>query len=176
MVVFGLPGTRQKSYKRLSVLGEMLKALEIEEIMDIGSECNAPSKLHGIAVRRVGAMAARDLGNVIAQVKFGFVPHPSFCLAKSGIFAGLCAHGTIPILAESFPRETDGLRDGVHLISPRTTAAALAAGLDSYSEAAWDWYSGHRLNVHAATYARLLVHRATGTEAEECASARAAGS
>jgi hypothetical protein len=175
MAVFGLPGTRQKSYKRLSRLGEMLERLGIEEVLDIGSECGAPSSLNGIPVRRVGVLAAGELGSLLSQSMYGFVPHSSFVLAKSGIFAGLCAHGTIPVLAESFTQEEDGLRDGVHLISPQTAQAALDAGLESCSAAAWNWYKGHRVNVHAATYSRWLVQPATGVETEVRVPARAVG-
>jgi hypothetical protein len=142
----------------------MLRSLGIEEILDIGSECNAPANLAGIAVRRMRVLPAAELGNLLAQTSYGFVPHPSFCLAKSGIFAGFCAHSTLPILAESFSREVDGLRDGVHLISPRTAKAALSTGLDRCSTAAWNWYSDHRLSAHAATYARLLVQPSTDAE------------
>jgi hypothetical protein len=175
LVVFGLPGTRQKSYRRLSRLGNMLNSLGITEILDIGSECDAPSILSGIPVRCVGVLAAADLGNLLSQSMFGFVPHPSFCLAKSGIFAGLCAHGTIPVLAESFTREEDGLRDGVHLISPQTSNAAMAAGFERCSTAAWNWYSGHRLHRHAATYWRSLFQSPAEFETDMCAPAKIVG-
>jgi hypothetical protein len=166
MAVFGLPGTRQKSYQRLSHLRNVLRDLGIEEILDIGSEFNAPSSICGIPVKRVGSLPAAELGSLLSQSIFGFVPHPSFTLAKSGIFAGLCAHGTIPVLAESFSGELDGLTDGVHLISPRTAKSALTAGLEHCSTAAWNWYSGHRLRVHAETYSRRLVQPQTETETE----------
>jgi hypothetical protein len=175
MAVFGLASTRQKSYKRLSPLKETLHSLGIEEILDIGSECNAPSSLNGIPVRRIGVLTADDLGSLLSQSMYGFVPHPSFVLAKSGIFAGLCAHGAVPVLAESFRQEVDGLRDGVHLLSPRTVKAALAMGLEHCSTAAWNWYCGHRLNVHAATYSRFLIQPPSEAEAEMCASGKAAG-
>ena len=109
-------------------------------------------------MRRLGVMAANDLAGLLDQSMFGFVPHPGFCLAKSGVFAGLCAHGTVPVLAEDFKAEVDGLRDGVHLVSPRTAKAALDAGLERCSAAAWNWYKGHRLRIHAETYSILLVH------------------
>jgi hypothetical protein len=173
MAVFGLPGTRKKSYQRLSHLGSMLNVLGVEEILDIGPEFDAPSKLSGIPVKRMGVLAAADLAVLLSQSMFGFVPHPPFCLTKSGIFAGFCAHGTVPVLAESFSKEVDGLRDGVHLISPRTAKAALAAGLERCSTAAWHWYSGHRLRVHAATYSRLLVQPPTEAETDMYAAARA---
>jgi hypothetical protein len=175
MVVFGLPGTRQESYRRLFRLGNMLNSLGITEILDIGSECNAPSILSGIPVRSVGVLAAADLGGLLSQSMYGFVPHPSFCLAKSGIFAGICAFGAVPVIPVSFSGEADGLRDGVHLISPRTAKAVLSGGLERCSAAAWHWYSGHRLHHHAATYSRLLVQAATEAEAVMSAVARAKG-
>jgi hypothetical protein len=175
MAVFGLRGTRQNSYKRLSALEGMLRSLGIEEILDIGSECNAPTKLTGIPVRRMGVLPAAELGNLLAQTSYGFVPHPSFCLAKSGIFAGLCAHGAVPVLAKSFPLEVDGLKDGIHLVSPQTAKAALAGGLDCCSNAAWSWYSAHKLSVHAATYSQSLVQRPPEAEAEICVPEKAAG-
>jgi hypothetical protein len=173
MAVFGLPGTRQKSYKRLYGLKEMLNSLGIEEILDIGSECDAPSSLSGIPVRRVGVLSAEELGSLLSQSTYGFVPHSSFVLAKSGIFAGLCAHGTISVLADPFSQEEDGLKDGGHLISPRTAQAALDAGLENCSDAAWNWYLGHRVKVHAATYSRWLVQPAIGVETEVRMPARA---
>lgn len=176
MTVIGLPHTRQESYKRLARLGNLLSGLGIEEIVDIGSECNAPTTLSGIPVRRVGVLAAADLGNMLAKSMFGFVPYSWFSLAKSGIFAGLCAHGAIPVIAESFAKEVDGLTDGIQMISPRTAKAAASAGLERCSREAWNWYSRHRLSVHAATYSRLLVRSATGAGPEVFASFNAVGS
>jgi hypothetical protein len=175
MAVFGLPGTRRNSYKRLLHLGKMLNELGVEEIMDIGPECNAPANLGAIPVRRLGVMAAKDIAGLLAQSMCGFVPHPSFCLAKSGIFAGLCAHGAVPVLADHFSEEVDELRDGVHLVSERTAKAALDAGLERCSAAAWNWYKGHRLRIHAETYSRLLVQTSVGLEAAICAAVRESG-
>jgi hypothetical protein len=159
MAVFGLPGTRQSSYRRLSRLGTMLKSLGVEEILDIGPEFDAPRSLNGIQVARMGVMDAADIAVLLTKSMFGFVPHPAFCLAKSGIFAGLCAFGTIPVLPVSFAGEPDGLTDGVHLLSPRTARDASAGKLEQCSTAAWNWYMGHRLHVHAATYAQMLVQQ-----------------
>jgi hypothetical protein len=60
------------------------------------------------------------------------------------------------VIALPFDGEVDGLKDGVHLISPRTVDAAIASGLDRCSRAAWQWYSQHRIHAHAATYAHWL--------------------
>jgi hypothetical protein len=175
MVVFGLPGTRRAAFDRLSSLGNLLHDLGVEEIVDVGPEFDASSELCGIPVRRMGAQAAADIARILSQSIFGFAQNRSCWLAKSGVFAGLCAFGVIPVIAESFPGEVDGLRDGVHLISPRTAKTALAGGLERCSAAAWHWYSGHRLHSHAAAYARLLFEPPTKAGTETLAVAKAAG-
>jgi glycosyltransferase involved in cell wall biosynthesis len=164
MAVFGLAGTRRRAYASLSSLGSFLDDLGIKEIVDIGPDFDAPTQLRGIPVKRMGVLAAANLAGLLSQCKFGFVPHSSICLAKSSIFAGYCAHGTIPVIANSFREEVDGLRDGVHLVSPRTAVAAQAAGLDQCSASAWHWYSGHRLHAHAAFYAGWLAQAPSEAE------------
>ena len=159
MAVFGLAATRQNAYKKLASLAGMLHDLGIEKILDIGPESAAPAELNGIPVRRAGALDAPDLADLLSHSIFGFVPHDPPSLAKSSICAGYCAHGTIPVLASTFPGEMDGLKDGVHMISPQTVKAAVTLGLEECSNAAWRWYQGHRLHDHAAIYARWLSAR-----------------
>jgi hypothetical protein len=175
LVVFGLADTRRKAYDLLSSLGELLHTLGVEEIVDVGPEFSASSELNGIPVRRMGVLPMPDLANLLSQSKFGFVKHESFCLAKSGVFAGLCALGVIPVIAESFSGEVDGLKDGVQLVSPSTAAAAMAGGLERCSAAAWHWYSGHRLHVHAAEYSEWMDRSATQAGSDMRPASRAAG-
>ena len=156
MAVFGLGGTRLNAYRDLSALGTMLQQLGIQEILDIGPEFEAPGELHGIPVKRMGVLAATEIARQFSRSTFGFLSYPHMPLAKSGVFAGYCAHGVIPVIARHFPGQVDGLEDGVHVLSPRTATAAQASGLDPCSIAAWRWYSGHRLHDHAAIYARWM--------------------
>jgi hypothetical protein len=104
----------------------------------------------------MGVLAAADLAGVLSQSMFGFVQHEPSSLAKSGVFAGLCAMGIIPVIAEAFSGEVDGLKDGFQVISPKTACAAQNGGLEQCSAAAWNWYSGHRLHIHAAAYAAWM--------------------
>ncbi len=164
MVVFGLPGTRRVAYRRLSAFGRLLHSLGIEEIVDAGLEFGSPKTLCGIPVRRMGVLPAADLASVLSKSIFGFAQHESLALAKSGVFAGLCAFGAVPVIPKSFKGEVDGLIDGVQLISPLTAKSALSIGLERCSAAAWNWYSGHRLHRHAAAYARLLVNPSAGSD------------
>lgn len=164
MAVFGLGGTRQNAYRELSVLGTILQQLGIQEIRDIGPEFEPPSELHGIPVRREGILTATEIATQFSRSTFGFLSYPHMPLAKSGVFAGYCAHGVIPVIARHFPGQVDGLEDGVHMLSPRTAATAQASALESCSIAAWRWYSGHRLHDHAALYARWMDESRDGME------------
>jgi hypothetical protein len=154
MAVFGLGGTRRRAYRELSSMGNMLHLLGIREILDIGPEFEAPREAGEIPVRRMGVLPAADIAAQFSRTAFGFLSYAPHSLAKSGVFAGYCANGVIPVIARHFAEEFDGLKDGVHVVSPRTAKAALASGLEHCSNAAWRWYLGHRLHVHAATYAR----------------------
>jgi len=156
MTVFGLAATRQIAYKKLAPLAGMLHDLGIEEILDIGPEFAVPIELNGIPVRRMGVLATDHVASLLSQTTFGFLACNPLHLAKSGVCASYCAHGTIPVLAATFSEEIDGLKDGVNVLSPLTAKAAREAGLVSCSNAAWHWYSKHNLRTHASKYAAWL--------------------
>ncbi|MFP5211413.1 MAG: hypothetical protein ACLGRW_19180 [Acidobacteriota bacterium] len=164
IAVFGLAATRRRAYKAMAGSACMLRDLGIEEILDIGLEFDAPGELSGIPVKRVGALTTEALGNLLARTMFGFVQHPSTDLAKSSVFASYCAQGTIPVLASPFSDQVDGLKDGVHLVSPRTAAVVRSSGLERCSTEAWRWYSAHAIRVHAATYAKWLEQSHMGED------------
>jgi hypothetical protein len=166
LVVFGLTDTRRKAYVRLSSLGQLLHTLGVKEIVDVGPELAVLAELDGIPIRRKGVLAAPDLAEVLSHSMFGFVQHEPSSLAKSGVFAGLCALGVIPVVAEPFSGKVDGLTDGVQVVSPKTATAAKSGGLDQCSAAAWDWYSGHRLHIHASEYAAWMDGPAIEVDAE----------
>jgi len=156
LVVFGLPGTRRRSYERLRQMSDLLRALGIERIIDIGPEFDVPSAICGVPIGRKGILEKEEIFDILSSSRFGFVSHPSICLAKSGSLAAFAALGVIPVVASTFPAEMDGLTDGVHLISPHSVTAVRQKDLDRISTAIWSWYSLHNLRVHARTYAELL--------------------
>ena len=157
MLVFGLAETRRSGYQKLSGAGDLLRTLGIREIIDVGPACECPQNMAGIPVRTLGLVPAEELPTVFSEAQFGFVPHPWFCLGKSGLFAAYCAHGTIPVLAGDFPEPADGLQDGVQVVSARTAESVRRSGWESCSNAAWTWYSTHRLHVHAERYAKWMA-------------------
>lgn len=156
MAVFGLPGTRQSAYRQLAALGDTLKDIGISHFFDIGPAFDTPSYVGGVSVQRMGELSAAELAGVLSSCMFGFVHHPPFCLAKSSIFAGYCAQGVIPVIAENFRGDVDGLTDGLHVVSPMTSATAKAAGWEACSRAAWNWYMTHRVQLHAKEYAEWI--------------------
>ena len=166
LAVFGLAATRQRAYKTLSSLQRTLHDLGVKEIMDIGPRSWIPSELCGIPVRCKGVLAASELRSQLCRAMFGFLSYTLPYLAKSSVFASYCAQGTIPVIAKPFQEEVDGLKDGVHVLSPRTVRTARVWGWDRCSLAAWQWYQAHRLGVHAATYARWLENPRRGAGAE----------
>lgn len=176
MVVFGMAATRRKAYQRLRSMASVVRKLRIEEILDVGPEFNAPAQAIGIPVRRMGILPELDLGRLLSECRFGLVQHAPHGLAKSGVFAGFTAHGTVPVLGEPFAGSIDGLQDGVHLISPRTFEAASESGLDRCAAAAWQWYKEHRIHAHAACYARLFPSSSAVTDQAAAAGSQTARS
>ncbi|MGA9060985.1 MAG: hypothetical protein WB341_04875 [Terracidiphilus sp.] len=167
IAVFGLPESRRRAYTDLAALGDMSSLLGIKEILDIGAESDTPSQVNGIPVRRKGAQGVSELARELSLATYGFLPYAAMYLAKSSTFAAYCAQGAVPVIATPFAGEVDGLKDGVHLLSPKTASAARVCGLDHCSRAAWEWYSEHRIHVHAAAYARWLNQFAAQQEREQ---------
>lgn len=156
MVVFGLPATRKLAYRRIAESGELPRKLGIEEIHDIGPESVQPSEVNGVRVKRIGLLPVQEVGAAFSQARFGFVVHPWYFLGKSSVFASYCAQGLVPVMAEGFSGESEGLRDGVHVVSAQTAEAARKSGLERCGLAARSWYMNHGVRVHAARYAKWV--------------------
>lgn len=156
LMVFGRASTREWSYRQLAAAGDLVNTLSIQEILDVGPECDHPAEVRGIPVKTMGLLSAEEARAAISRSRFGFVPHPWAGLAKSSILAAYCAQGVVPVLAKPFPREADGLADGMPVVTPRTAERAGRSAWETRSCAAWNWYRTHRLYVHAERYAKWM--------------------
>jgi hypothetical protein len=156
LVVFGSAGSRELSYRQMEAAGNLVNALRIEEILDVGPECRQPAQVHGIPVKRVGMLPVEEVPAVFSRARFGLLPHPWYNLAKSSVFAAYCAYGVVPVVAKPFPHEADGLAEGVQVVTPQTAACAGRPAWEDRSRAAWSWYRTHRLHVHAERYAQWM--------------------
>lgn len=156
IAVFGLPGSRQAAYKQLRGLAPTLEQLGIKKILDIGPRFDTPPDVNGITVCRQGQLSAADLACMLSSCRFGFTVSPPLYVAKSSVFACYCAQGVIPVLAQSFCGEVDGLTDGIQVVSPSTVESARLSGWENCSRSAWNWYMAHRLRVHAEQYANWM--------------------
>lgn len=160
MVVLGLAGTREAAYQVLRGMKATLQELAVREVWDVGPEIDAPRDLAGVPVKRLGMLAVEDMGACLSRARFGFATNAQEYLGKSGVFGAYCAHGVIPVIGQHFHGCVNGLQDGIHLLSANAIRATGEAGHAKCSQAAWNWYQGHRLQMHAATYAGWLHHPA----------------
>ena len=156
LVVFGLAGSRRRSYQQLQSMRQELQKLAVEYILDIGPDKFAPKDVHGISVHRLGILPVQKVREQISQARYGFVPHEPRCVAKSSIFAAYCAYGTIPVLSESFVSSFDLLQEGVHLISKDLIGNLEPEKLIECSRNAFAWYVKHNLHAQAELYNNWL--------------------
>ena len=78
-------------------------------------------------------------------------------MAKSTILAAYCAHGLLPVTLPGNDRASlDGFLPGVHYLAG-TAEPPTPERLATVAAAAFDWYAGHRLAVHAAGVQRQIT-------------------
>jgi hypothetical protein len=158
LVVFGNSRSRLRVYeKSLSSLERVCRALNIEEIFDIGPpiESSIISRVGSVPVVRMGQRPAAEVSSILSDSIVGFFDYNHAFLAKSTIFAAYCAHRLILVSApcQSAQVNEDGLEVGKHY----WIADASAKNLDLFTgqaiaDNAYAWYLNHNLLVHTETY------------------------
>jgi len=157
VVVFGGAGLRQATYRRAGqVLFEWAAktGLAIQDIGPCLPDGPLKAQLAAAGVTQHGPLPAEAVSVLLGQAMFGLVVYPVDYVAKSGVFAALCAHGVAPILLSDLYRPADGLVPGQHYLT------GLAGALDDAStigEAAWTWYQGHTVADHAKALLTLIA-------------------
>jgi hypothetical protein len=164
MVVFGLPGSRKRSYEtRMAVLQRACEELSITEVHDVGGKfAGIPERIGGVPVRTHGVMGAAELSLLLSSSMAGFLDYPPEFLGKSSIFAAYCAHRLLPVLPDTgggCRPEADGIECGVHYCGvAKNGQEFVAANPQRIADAAWKWYQGHSRMSHARAFADALLN------------------
>ena len=158
IVVFGSRSWRADAYTRgMADLTDACRQLEVERVVDVGMPLDTVPGGLPVPLEVAGPLPAAEAGALFAGSLAGYFSYPVPSLAKSTIFAAYCAHGMVPV---TFPGNAqpnpDGLAAGTHFLAGTTVRPPDAAALTRVAAAAWEWYAGHRLAVHAAGVRRQM--------------------
>ena len=105
----------------------------------------------------MGALPANEVSDWMRKSLAGFVSYPSHCLGKSGIFAAYAAHGLVPVLPRRcVGSDRDGLMPGKHFAIAEDLGLEAMSRVQILSEAACDWYQGHRVDAQAEQFYNCL--------------------
>ena len=155
LVLFGGAGTRRRAYERLEgALANACRALDVEEVCDVGPPGPTPGRVAERPVRRLGPLPAGAVRGLLRESLAGFVAYPAALLAKSTIFAAYCAHGLLPVSAWDRPRRRT---DPPPPYWPPRPEAPGRDELQGIADRARTWYAGHALASHTALYRELLA-------------------
>jgi hypothetical protein len=160
MVVFGTRGRRLEVYKRSAGdLNRICRALEIEEIVDIGRGVEFEfAKALDVPVVVCGELPSAEVSELLLDSIAGVIDYPASLLGKSGIFAAYCSHRMIPIVADRYGFAlAEGLEETRHYwrVNEDQGALGLAAG-QVVADEAFEWYQAHDLRKHAEILAKWL--------------------
>lgn len=160
LAVFGNCGHRQRVFREsLEALKRACHALEIEEILDIGTPVeHGVSQVDGIPVKVIGRLPAHAVSAFLSDSIAGFFNYPADYLGKSTIFAAYCAHRMLPIGIHSTERHADGLRGGQHFwfVDKHDGSWSLAAS-QTIADHAYQWYQEHNLRRQAEIFAASIT-------------------
>jgi hypothetical protein len=157
MVIAGRTGATQRAYGRCrKQLIAACRELHIGEIVDFGARTGSvPIRVGDIPVTVLGHLELARAGAVLGMARAGFIDYPSDFLGKSTVFAAYAAFGLVPVVSRRRGQEEPGLREGMNYWVPsrndrkREAFEAIASGASA-------WYAGHRLELQARGYARLV--------------------
>ncbi|HVF61889.1 MAG TPA: glycosyltransferase family 1 protein [Thermoanaerobaculia bacterium] len=154
LLVFGGPGARGRAWGELrNELLATCRALELEEVWDVGAPAGAPARLDGLRVRELGVLPAGETSARLLEGFAGFLAYPSSFLGKSTTFAAYCAHGLLPVCAW---REVRSLHTAKDTPPHWGTRGPAPADPQLLATAAQAWYAEHSLARQVETFGELL--------------------
>jgi hypothetical protein len=158
LVVLGSAAWRRQVYfDHGADLAQACRALEIEQILDIGPSFGALPKLP-VAHSPCGTLPLDEIHRQLTSARAGFFTCPAPYLGKSSIFAAYAAHGLVPLTyAENRALNHDGLTAGEHFLPIANSTRGQAESFTSIMERAHGWYHNHSLAKQAQRYFQIFL-------------------
>jgi len=161
LVIFGSRNSRIQVYQEcLTGLLKSCQCLKITEIYDIGISTGINfAEVLKIPVIEKGVLPTQEISQILLNSVAGFINFPpADYLAKSTIFAALCAHGVLPIISTGSDLCRDGLQveKNYKMMNSQTGLFTIEEG-QAIAEQAYIWYKQHNLSAQARIFAGLLV-------------------
>ena len=156
-VIFGRVGIEDQLYgKMASPLAEIVTALNIERIIDIGPRSRpVPAMIGQAPVELYGFLPADSVSNILKGARYGFIAYPPHLLEKSSIFAAYAAHGVLPIVLWRNTRQNQGQEPlflGDHEIRSFSSEQSFL-----FQTRLRDWYGSHSISKHSKIWEDLIL-------------------
>ena len=159
IIIFGGAALRSETYraagKELFAWAES-KELEIHDIGPKISDPEISSLLKQKHVVEHGRLEKDVITQHISSSMFGVVRYPKSHVAKSGVFASYCAHGTCPVVISDNYEMNDGLIANEHYLAGIKFAKQQCFSSMKIGSSAWEWYQQHNINKHVRTLSTIL--------------------
>jgi len=159
-VIFG-GADRARAYRDIDRLLDTCRALDIQEICDIGTKQNLPPDSFGdITFTEMGFQSATAVQEILLDSVAGYMDYSRFPgdLGKSSVFAAFCAHGVMPICTAYNPSEPDGVFAAQqYAVAGQQLSALSAQQCQRIADNAVAWYAQHSLEINAKQFASCLL-------------------
>jgi hypothetical protein len=160
MVLWGSARARERALRHCrKAIEAAVAALDLREIVTVGAgPAHGPGRLGGAATEHAGLLPAPELGRLLEETLIGAFGYDPDFLAKSTVFAALCAHGVAPLCLPTHSpgnRARDGIQPGTHFL----LGVEAHNGFEQVTRVAREasrWYATHTLAKHAELIGRLI--------------------
>ncbi len=157
LVIFGSESGRQRALHLLRSNLNILRDLEIEEVVEVGPGSQSAPLARVIPTQFLGRIEATALSRILGQSRYGLLVYSADTMGKSGVFAAYASHGCVALNAHPETAVSDGLTPGTHYLTLAAIAGHVicASELQAVSDHAKRWYEPHSLRAQAANFARV---------------------
>lgn len=156
LVVFGGSARSRIYQNHFPALIHSCMLLGIEEIYDIGPPLQLPEHSNlEINLIEMGYRSQPEVSELLSNSLAGCLDYSPFPgnLGKSGVFAGYCAYGLLPILTQDNHSEREGLSANKdYLVMGDRSGDLNFTELQAIADKAHEWYQFHTLKETAKTF------------------------